>query len=48
MTPDCMEGSGTLSVRSYTLTQNTHSHGYHQVVVPLNGIMKITFGTKTF
>jgi AraC-like DNA-binding protein len=43
-----MEDSGTLSVRSYTLTQNTHSHGYHQVVVPLTGTMTITFATQTY
>lgn len=39
---------GTLSVRSYTLTQNTHSHGHHQIVVPLADTMHLSIGTKTY
>lgn len=37
---------GSLSIRSYTLTQKTHSHQYHQIVVPLSGAMCIMFGTQ--
>ena len=48
MTQGPFEDTGSLSVRSYTLAQNTHSHSHHQVVVPLNGTMKITFGERTY
>ncbi len=33
---------GTLSIRSYTLRQHTHAHGYNQIVVPLRGSMAIS------
>ena len=33
---------GTLSIRSYTLKQHTHAHGYNQIVVPLRGSMAIS------
>ncbi|MEM7427520.1 MAG: AraC family transcriptional regulator [Pseudomonadota bacterium] len=36
--------AGILSVRTYTLSQDTHAHEHHQVVVPLNGAMEIGFG----
>lgn len=48
MTPGRREDNGTLSIRSYTLTQNTHAHGFDQVVVPLKGAMTIAFGPRTY
>ena len=41
MTPAGVRDDGHLSVRSYTLKQNTHSHPFHQIVIPLNGAMDI-------
>ena len=37
MEPDCADAGGALSIRTYTLTQSTHSHDHHQIVVPLSG-----------
>lgn len=39
---------GSVSIRSYTLSQNTHAHPFHQIVVPLSGAMDISFGTQRF
>lgn len=41
MTAASVRDDGHLSVRSYSLRQNTHSHGFHQIVIPLNGAMDI-------
>lgn len=38
---------GSLSIRTYTLTQSTHSHDYHQIVVPLSGSMTISFDGRS-
>ena len=43
MTPSVVKDNGHLSIRSYTLEQNTHSHAFHQIVIPLNGAMDIVF-----
>ena len=48
MTSACMKDDGSLSVRSYTLVQDTHAHNFHQIVVPLNGGMDIAFGAQTY
>lgn len=45
---DFIKDDGALSIRSYTLTQNTHAHNFHQIVVPLSGAMKIAFGLQTY
>ena len=42
------ETDGSLTIRSYTLNQNTHSHSYHQIVIPLNGAMDIAFSSKLY
>ncbi len=47
MTGVCTGDDGSLSIRSYTLAQNTHAHSFHQIVVPLNGAMHIAFGSQT-
>ncbi len=43
MTPMIVKDDGHLSIRSYPLKQNTHSHAFHQIVIPLNGAMGIAF-----
>ena len=43
-----MTRTGTLSIRSYTLRQNTHAHDYSQVVVPLRGSMAISVGQTPY
>ena len=43
MTPTIVKDDGHLSIRSYTLKQNTHSHAFHQIVIPLNGAIDIAF-----
>lgn len=43
-----MTPPGTLSIRSYTLKQHTHAHGYHQIVVPLRGRMAISVVEKPY
>ena len=48
MTTDCNKTDGSVSIRSYTLSQNTHAHEFHQIVVPLSGAMDISFGTQRF
>ena len=40
--------AGTLSIRSYTLSQNTHAHDYNQIVVPLRGSMAISVGASPY
>lgn len=42
------ENEGSLTIRSYTLVQNTHSHRFHQIVVPLNGAMDIAFDSQPY
>lgn len=39
---------GNLSVRSYTLRQDTHAHDFDQIVVPLNGAMEIAIGAEAY
>ncbi len=46
MTTAYAKGDGSLSIRSYTLAQNTHAHDFHQIVVPLSGAMDIVFGNQ--
>jgi len=46
VTDNCTRDGGSLSIRSYTLAQNTHAHNFHQIVVPLNGAMNIAFGSR--
>lgn len=48
MTQVYMKDDGALSIRSYTLAQNTHAHDFHQIVAPLNGAMDIAFGSQTY
>lgn len=48
MTDSEIAASGALSIRSYSLTGNTHSHDFHQVVVPLSGSMQITLKGKAY
>ncbi len=48
MTNACRQRVGCLSVRSYTLAQDTHAHGFPQIVLPLNGAMEIAFGTDEY
>lgn len=43
-----MKEDGHLSIRSYTLVQNTHSHKFHQIVIPLNGAMDIAFPEQRY
>ena len=43
MAPTIVKDDGHLSIRSYTLKQNTHSHAFHQIVIPLNGAIDIAF-----
>ncbi|MEM8647561.1 MAG: AraC family transcriptional regulator [Pseudomonadota bacterium] len=38
-----MSETGTLSLRSYTLTKDAHAHTFDQIVIPLNGAMEIGF-----
>lgn len=35
------------SIRSYSLDVNSHQHGYHQLVMPLQGVISIQVGTFT-
>ena len=48
MTSAIVREDGHLSIRSYTLRQNTHSHRFHQIVIPLNGAMDITFPKQRY
>lgn len=48
MTPICAKDDGTVSIRSYTLVQTTHAHDFHQIVVPLRGVMEIAFGARVY
>ncbi len=48
MTTACETGDGVLSIRSYTLAQNTHAHAFPQIVVPLSGAMEIAFDTQAY
>ena len=48
MTTAYNKTDGLVSIRSYTLSQNTHSHAFHQIVVPLSGAMDISFGTQRY
>lgn len=34
----------TISIRSYNLSMQSHSHDFHQLVLPLNGVIEITLG----
>ncbi len=38
-----MADTGSLSLRSYTLTKDTHAHDFDQIVIPLSGAMEIGF-----
>ena len=42
------KNDGSVSIRSYTLSQNTHAHKFHQIVVPLSGAMDISFGDRRY
>lgn len=48
MTSACIKDDGSLSVRSYTLAQDTHAHNFHQIVVPLSGAMEAAFGAQIY
>ncbi len=48
MTSANIRGGGSLSVRSYSLTQDTHAHGFHQIVVPLSGAMEIAIDPDVY
>jgi len=48
VTSTCMKGDGSLSVRSYTLVQDTHAHSFHQIVVPLSGAMDIAIDAQAY
>jgi len=48
MTTAYSNTAGSVSIRSYTLSQNTHAHEFHQIVVPLSGALDISFGTQRF
>ncbi len=39
---------GSISIRSYTLSQRTHAHPFHQIVVPLSGAINIAFGDRSY
>ena len=43
-----MNREGSLSIRTYTLTQNTHAHAHHQIVLPLRGSMTISVEDRPY
>ena len=38
-----MSDTGSLSLRSYTMTKDAHAHDFDQIVIPLSGAMEIGF-----
>jgi AraC-like DNA-binding protein len=48
VTTICTKNDGSVSIRSYTLSQNSHAHEFHQIVVPLSGALDISFGIQRY
>ena len=48
MTNDNVWQNGSLSVRSYSLKQDTHAHDFNQIVIPLAGAMEVAIDPRVY